>query len=50
MSEHSPENPDADPDGWTRFERAVDAALHSAPKPKRKPKPESSPAKRLDTK
>jgi hypothetical protein len=25
-------SPDPDPDGWNRFEHAVDAALHSAPK------------------
>jgi len=43
MAEKSPE---PDPDAWQRFERAVDAALHT-PAQHRKPKgkPESSPAK-----
>jgi hypothetical protein len=41
-----PEDPNADHDGWQRFERAVDAALHSPPKHKAKAKRESSPAKR----
>jgi hypothetical protein len=35
-----------DPDGWRRFEHAVDAALHKAPKPresaKEKPRPKGS--------
>lgn len=30
MAEKSP--PEPDPDGWKRFERAVDVALHTAPK------------------
>ena len=32
-----------DPEGWTRFERAVDAALHTPAKHKPKAKGESSP-------
>jgi hypothetical protein len=35
-----------DPDGWQRFERAVDAALHTAPKhreSKEKPGPDTKP-------
>jgi len=30
MTDKSPPAPD--PEGWQRFERAVDAALHTAPK------------------
>jgi hypothetical protein len=38
--------PEPEPEAWQRFERAVDAALHT-PAQHRKPKdkPESSPAK-----
>jgi len=46
MTDKPPEDPGADPDGWSRFERAVDAALHTPPKHKPKAKGESSPAKR----
>jgi hypothetical protein len=39
-------SPDPDPGGGRRFERAVDAALHTAPKPresaKEKPRPKGS--------
>jgi hypothetical protein len=34
--------PVPDPEGWQRFERAVDAALHTPPKHKPKAKGESS--------
>jgi hypothetical protein len=36
--------PAPDPEGWQRFERAVDAALHTPAKHKPKAKGESSPA------
>jgi hypothetical protein len=39
--------PKPDPDGWQRFERAVDAALHTAPKHKEsKGKGEAQPPKK----
>ena len=34
-------SPDPDPDGWDRFTRAVDAALHTKAKHKRTAKAES---------
>jgi hypothetical protein len=33
MDQKPPEPPQADEEGWARFERAVDAALRSPPKP-----------------
>lgn len=42
MTDKPSEDPKADPVGWARFERAVDAALHTGPKHKRKAKLESS--------
>jgi hypothetical protein len=32
-----------DPEGWSRFERAVDAAMHTPRKPKPKAKPDPTP-------
>jgi hypothetical protein len=46
MADSPPDNA-PDPDGWARFEHAIDRALHSPPKHREaKPKGESSPAKR----
>jgi hypothetical protein len=42
--------PQPDPDAWRRFERAVDAALHTPPKHREaKPKGESRQPKSLKT-
>ena len=44
MPDPSPDTPpEPDPEGWARFERAVDAALHTPAKHKPKAKVESSP-------
>ncbi|HEX4198455.1 MAG TPA: hypothetical protein VHZ26_13545 [Caulobacteraceae bacterium] len=37
-----PEEPELRPDGWERFERAVDAALHTPPKHREGKKPVES--------
>jgi hypothetical protein len=44
MAEKAPPTA-TDPDAWSRFEHAVDAALHTPAKHRTKDKPESSPAK-----
>lgn len=41
MTSKTPE-PDQDPEGWSRFERAVDAALHTPAKHRTKDVAESS--------
>jgi hypothetical protein len=42
--------PEPDPDAWQRFERAVDAALHTPAKHKPKAKRESSPKREEEAK
>lgn len=41
MTDKSPPQNAPDPNGWGRFEKAVDAALHTRPQPKPKAKVES---------
>jgi hypothetical protein len=36
MTDKPPKDPEPDPKGWDRFEKAVDTALHT--KPQHKPK------------
>jgi len=45
MTDKTPQT-EPDPEAWSRFESAVDAALHTPAKHRMKDKPESSPAKR----
>ncbi len=42
MTDKPPER-EADPNGWNRFEKAVDAALHPPPKASQAPKPKPAP-------
>jgi len=41
MTDEFPQKAEPDPNGWDRFEKAVDAALHTRPQPKPKAKVES---------
>jgi hypothetical protein len=43
MPDKLPADDAPDPDGWSRFEGAVDALFRSPPKHKTKPQAESSP-------